>query len=118
RCGTEGGTPMPRILLTGLLAAVLLVTGALAVTAHPGTPSWRNAVDIESHGAGAHQNFNTDAMEGCPFISKDGLTFFIASNRVDGGEGGLDIWVSTRSSKHAAWSAPVNPGPPLNSPQN
>jgi hypothetical protein len=34
-----------------------------------------------------------------------------------GGQGGPDIWVSSRASVESGWSAPVNPGAPINSPQ-
>jgi len=32
-----------------------------------------------------------------------------------GGQGATDIWVSSRTSVKSAWSAPVNPGAPINS---
>ena len=57
------------------------------------------------------------SLDGCPFISPDGRTFFIASDR-PGGEGGLDIWIATRESSDAPWSAPVNAGPGINTGAN
>jgi len=75
------------------------------------------AVDIEASLPGADVMFNTQAIEGCPFISRDGTMFFMASDR-PGGEGGIDIWVSTRSSENEAWGEPVNLGPPVNSAAN
>lgn len=75
---------------------------------------WSPAVDIEDALPGAHENFNTPALEGCPFISRDGKTFFMASDR-DGGEGSIDIWISTRASVAEPWGEPANPGPPINS---
>lgn len=50
---------------------------------------------------------NSAKVDGCPFISPDGKTFFIASNR-DNGVGLLDIYVSTRSTVNEPWSAPAN----------
>lgn len=58
--------------------------------------------------------FNTSALDGCPFISPDGKSFYMASNR-SGGVGGLDIWVSRRASVSDAWGEPQNPGAPVNS---
>jgi hypothetical protein len=48
-------------------------------------------------------------------IRRDGLEMLITSNR-PGGQGANDIWVSTRETTLDAWSAPVNLGPPVNTP--
>jgi Tol biopolymer transport system component len=53
-------------------------------------------------------------LEGCPFISKDGLTLFFASNR-SGGSGAADIWASSRDTADSGWTTPFNLGPVLNS---
>ncbi len=76
--------------------------------------AWSVAASIESAPPGADAEFNTAALEGCPFISRDGKSFYIASNRA-GGFGGLDIWVSTRGSVRDPWGEPVNVGEPVNS---
>ena len=47
-------------------------------------------------------------------ITADGQRLFFYSHRTPK-EGGADIWTSTRRAD-GSWSAPVNPGPPLNSP--
>lgn len=78
---------------------------------------WSAAVSIETALPGAHPNFNTSALEGCPFISRDGKRFFIASDRA-GGQGGIDIWMSTRASVDDPWGEPVNVGEPVNSEAN
>ena len=49
---------------------------------------------------------STSSHEKSPAISGDGLTLWVASDR-SGGQGGLDIWVSTRADRSASWSAPV-----------
>lgn len=108
---------MRRTLTIAALAAVTTISGATAAFAFGGFGSWSDAEDIETFGAGADENFNTESTEGCPFISPDGKTFFIASNRA-GGLGGLDIWVSTRASKDEPWGEPVNVGAPINSAAN
>jgi len=110
--------------------AVLVVggcaDGSTAPDAEEVTPSigaarsfsaWSTATSIEDASPGAHENFNTPYIEGCPFISRDGKKFFIASDR-PGGEGGIDIWVSTRARTSDPWGEPVNVGPPVNSPAN
>jgi hypothetical protein len=46
-------------------------------------------------------------------IRRDGLEMLITSNR-PGGQGGNDIWVSTRETTLDAWSTPVDLPPPVN----
>jgi WD40-like Beta Propeller Repeat len=48
-----------------------------------------------------------------PNVRKDGREIVFSSNR-SGGAGGQDIWTATRDSVRAAWSAPVNLGPNIN----
>lgn len=47
-------------------------------------------------------------------ITGDGLTLFYASS-APGGSGSQDLWMVTRPSASAAWGAPVNLGPTVNS---
>ncbi len=108
---------MKRSSITGVMAATMVVTGSLGALAFGGFGEWATAQDIEEFGAGAHEDFNTPALEGCPFVSPDGKKLFIASNR-PGGHGGLDIWVSTRRHKGDSWGAPENLGPPINTEHN
>lgn len=53
------------------------------------------------------------SLDGCPFISKDGLSLYFASNR-SGGYGGNDIYVSERAHVDADWGTPANLGPTIN----
>ena len=106
-----------------------LTTGQHEATPDPTAPVAQGAVaiefsdfgpatDIEAALPGAHDNFNTtDYIEGCPFISRDGKKFFMASNR-PGGLGGIDIWVSSRDHRDDPWGEPVNLGAPVNSAAN
>lgn len=77
---------------------------------------WGTAVRIETGTPGAHPNFNTAYADGCPSVSRDGKTFFMASNRP--GSEGLDIWVAHRTSTDQPWGDPVNMGAPVNSASN
>ena len=63
------------------------------------------------------RGFSSPARDTRIFIRKDGLEAFITSNR-SGGQGGLDIWVSTRETLSDAWSIPIDLGSPANSPSN
>lgn len=56
---------------------------------------------------------NTGSTDGCPFVSKNGLRLYFASNR-PGGLGGLDIYVSQRPSIDVPWGPPQNLGPTIN----
>jgi ankyrin repeat protein/beta-lactamase regulating signal transducer with metallopeptidase domain/Tol biopolymer transport system component len=60
---------------------------------------------------------NSPAGDKAPCISADGLSLYFSSDR-PGGSGGLDLWVTTRTTKDAAWGAPVNLGPTVNSAAN
>lgn len=79
-----------------------------------GFSDWAPAMNIEATSPGAHEGFNTPGLDGCPFIARDGKRFFMASDR-DGGEGSIDIWMSTRDHVDDPWGEPVNVGPPVNS---
>ena len=52
--------------------------------------------------------FNTNAVDGHPVLSRDGLTLYWSSTRTDGGAQGLtDIWMASRSSTAGDFGAPV-----------
>jgi len=60
---------------------------------------------------------NSPYYDGCPTLSKSGLSLYFRSNR-PGGEGGCDIYVSQRDNLEDPWEAPVNLGPTINGPYN
>lgn len=88
----------------------------LPIAAAVSFSDWTPAINVESI-PGTHPDFNTSALDGCPFISRDGKTFFMASTRT-GGLGGIDIWMVTRASPNDPWGEPVNAGAPINSDAN
>ena len=92
------------IIAVVALLGLGIVSATLAGAAH--YTSWSPAVSVAE--------LNTPALEGCPGLTSDGLTLYFASDRA-GGLGGLDIWVTTRSSVEEPWGEPTNPGAPLNS---
>ncbi len=107
-----------------LAAAVLGTASACSGLVEPGSSvepygpfgAWGTAARIETVAPGAGPTFNTTAVEGCPSVSRDGKTFFIASNRP--GSQGTDIWVARRASTDLPWGEPANMGEPVNSPAN
>lgn len=98
------------------LAAVAATVCATAIATSGDYSAWSPSVRVEAI-PGTDPSFNGSALDGCPFISRDGRTFYMASDRT-GGLGGIDIWVSTRDSVDDPWGAPVNVGAPVNSPAN
>lgn len=54
---------------------------------------------------------------GHPAASVDGKTLVFASNMA-GGEGGVDLWMTTYDKKADSWSLPTNLGPEINTPGN
>jgi hypothetical protein len=99
--------------------AVVLVAAGLCSAAVAGMgkfSGWSAAVRVEAI-PGTDPSFNGPDLDGCPFISRDGKKFFMASNR-PGGLGGIDIWLSTRARKGDPWGAPFNVGAPVNSSAN
>ncbi len=59
---------------------------------------------------------NTPADDSGPALSPDGRTLYFHSNRA-GGAGGYDLWSATRDGADG-WTAPVNLGPAVNSPDD
>ncbi len=57
---------------------------------------------------------SSSANENRPSIRRDGLEIFFQSNRTGSNGTATDLWVATRASALAAWSAPVNLGDTTN----
>ncbi len=62
---------------------------------------------------------NSSYADCYPSLSGDGLALYFSgdysSSPRPGGRGGADLWMTTRASRSAAWSAPVNLGTAVNS---
>jgi Tol biopolymer transport system component len=66
---------------------------------------------------GSDPSLNTAFNDGCPILSPDGLSLYMATNR-PGGPGGLDIWVSHRATTTSGWEAPEPLPAPVNTADN
>ena len=97
-----------------LLAAAGVSGTAMAMPSE--FSGWSSATRVEAQ-AGTDPAFNGPGLDGCPFISRNETTLYMASNR-PGGLGGLDIWVARRPDPDAPWGAPENVGAPVNSAAN
>lgn len=110
--------PGPMRRSSALVVFVVLAAAATApvvVASSLDFGSWAPAVSAEANGA-AHADFNGDALDGCPFISRDGKTFFMASRRLTGPadtSNDINIWVSTRAGDGEPWGAPQLVGEPV-----
>ena len=60
---------------------------------------------------------NSSARDWKPSLSPNEHSLYFHSNRV-GGLGGFDIWVSRRAAPNCPWEAPVDVGPPVNTPDD
>ena len=87
--------------------------GGFAPDVGPADPDIYFSVDFGP--AQLAPGLNTATNDVRPFVSKDGLEVFFDSART-GGQGGLDIWTSTRDSTGDDWTTPANPGAIINSP--
>lgn len=66
---------------------------------------------------GSDPSLNTASNDGCPILSPDGLSLYMATNR-PGGPGGLDIWVAHRKTTTSGWGAPEPLPAPINTAAN
>lgn len=94
------------MLLAALLAACGNAPTLLEATSAQSF-SWGSPVSVDPGGA---NGLNTKDLEGCPAETTDGRSLFLASNRA----GQIDIWVSHRQNRNAAWGAPEKLPYPVN----
>jgi hypothetical protein len=66
----------------------------------------RTSRDAAFSAASLLNGINSDASEGTPFSSTDGLTLYFYSTR-EGGQGDRDLWTSSRAAPDAAFTTPV-----------
>lgn len=77
---------------------------------------WSIPVSAE---VGSDPSLNTIYNDGCPILSPDGLSLYMATNRGPGPNGiapDIDIWVAHRTSTDAGWGAPEALPAPINGP--
>lgn len=60
---------------------------------------------------------NSEFDDTTPFLALDGRTLYFSSNR-RGGMGGFDVWQSVYDPRNLQWGAPLNLGPPVNTPSD
>jgi|GEM_PF-6455167 len=90
---------------TAPLIATVPLSSAEILTS--GTWQWTKPKNLGS-------KINTQGQDRAPFISADELTLLYASTRA-GGQGDMDLWITTRQSVSDAWEDPENLGAKINS---
>jgi len=107
------------------LASLALLVGCGIENRHiPSEPVFTRTADLNDRDAFAWSEpvwlgpvVNSSARDWKPSLSPHGLSLYFHSNRVEaGGLGGFDIWVSRRAGPNCPWEAPVDLGPPVNTP--
>lgn len=98
---------------TGKLALAIgmsaIVTSGAVFAKH--FSAWTTPVSAET---GSDSQLNTQFNDGCPIMSPDGLSLYMATNR-PASLGGQNIWVARRPSTTAGWGAPEMLPAPINS---
>jgi hypothetical protein len=101
-------------VVSALLAVASIATSAALAGLGP-YGNWSTAQPVEGTETD-EPSFNGTFLDGCPFISRDGKSFFMASRRptsVADQKTDINIWVSTRAKQGDDWGAPVLVGPPV-----
>ena len=92
-----------RLILVGFVAAIVLGGGGSAIADFTfGEPT------------NLGPTVNSDSDDALPAISADGLECYFLSDR-PGGQGGFDLWVTTRATTYDSWSPAENVVAPINS---
>ncbi len=88
------------VVTASLSCALVVVLAPLVGADTPKFSDWSTPVNLGPM-------VNTASLDAGPAISKDGLTLYFSSDRVDG-MGGQDIWVTNRPTLDSPWGAPAN----------
>ncbi len=102
---------------------LLVAAGAFATVGITGTllaaqfGDWSVPVSAES--GTTDTELNTAFNDGCPILSPDGLSLYMATNRPDETAApDLNIWVARRATTTSGWGAPVMLPAPINTAAN
>jgi WD40-like Beta Propeller Repeat len=98
--------------MTTLVGAIALVSAFTASSGAQKYSDWSTPINLGPA-------VNSTAMDRAPAISKDGLSLYFASNRLNGDRfGGEDIYVSQRETRDSEWGPAMNLGPIINTTDN
>jgi hypothetical protein len=95
---------------TSLVGAIVLVSAFTASSRAQKYSDWSEPINLGP-------TVNSTSMDRAPAISKDGLSLYFASNRLDS-IGLEDIYVSQRETRDSEWGPAMNLGPIINTTDN
>ncbi|MDH5546113.1 MAG: hypothetical protein OEZ43_10995 [Gammaproteobacteria bacterium] len=104
--GTKNKQQLVRHVSFALLSTSMAIS-AMSANAAPVYSEW-------SEPTNAGVNLNSSARDGCQFVTANGLSMYLASDRA-GGFGGMDLYVARRANVNDDWQAPKLLGEGINS---
>jgi len=99
-----------KLCITSFVGAIVLVSAFTASSGAQKYSDWSEPINLGP-------NVNSTSLDRGPAISKDELSLYFASNRLDS-IGGEDIYVSQRETRDDEWGPAVNLGPIINTIDN
>ncbi len=96
-------------VMVGAASMTFMLAFTLSGVAHAGDPqftAWSAPVNLGPV-------VNSNAIEGSPQLSRDGLSLYFSSDRPLGSNN-FDLWVSRRDCRSCPWQDPVTLGPNIN----
>jgi len=99
-----------KLYITSLVGAIVLVSAFTASSRAQKYSDWSEPINLGPL-------VNSTALDRGPAISKDELSLYFASNRLDS-IGGEDIYVSQRETRDDEWGPAMNLGPIINTTAN
>jgi hypothetical protein len=101
-----------KLFVTTLVGALVLVSAFTTSRGAQKYSEWSEPINLGPL-------VNSTELDRGPAISKDGLSLYFASSRLDGsGFGGEDIYVSQRETRDSEWGPAMNLGPTINTTAN
>lgn len=110
---------MPRLFTNVPLAAALTLSIAGAATALYAKTFGDWSLPVSAETPDSDPSLNTVFNDGCPILSPDGLSLYMATNRPDETLApDLNIWVARRATTTSGWGAPERLPAPINTAAN
>jgi len=100
-----------RHYLATLVVAIVIVSAFTASSGAQKYSDWSEPINLGP-------TVNSTSMDRAPAISKDGLSLYFASNRLEDSFGGEDIYISQRETRDDEWGPAMNLGPTINTIDN
>jgi hypothetical protein len=100
-----------KLCITSLVGSLVLVSAFTASSGAQKYSDWSTPINLGP-------TVNSTSTDRGPAISKDGLSLYFSSNRLEDSIGGEDIYVSQRETRDDEWGPAINLGPTINTTAN